>query len=290
MGALLGRTLGEHMEIALAPSPDLGLALVDPVQLESALLNLCVNARDAMPTGGRLTIETANVALDEAYAAQHPDVQPGPYVLLAVADTGLGISPEHLAHVFEPFFTTKPIGEGTGLGLAMVYGFVKQSGGHVAITSAPGQGTTVRLYLPRTDDAHASSWTSNGRTDALVGGSETILLVEDEASVRQYASTQLASLGYRVLAAGDGPEALSILRQHADVALLLTDIVLPGGLSGPRLAEQALALRPGLKVLYSSGYTANEILHHGRVDAGALLLPKPYRRADLARKVRAALA
>ncbi|GAP64942.1 hypothetical protein MBSD_n0225 [Mizugakiibacter sediminis] len=286
MDALLRRALGEHIEVELVRAAGLWSALVDPAQLESALLNLAINARDAMPNGGRLTIETANVWINDDYAGQHVDVKPGQYVLLAVSDTGVGIAAEHLDRVFEPFFTTKPKGIGTGLGLAMVYGFAKQSGGHVNIYSEPGQGTTVRMYLPR---SHAPAEARRDAAAAVVGGSETILLVEDDAQVRAYAREQLVSLGYTVLDAADAREALAMAERRADIDLLFTDVVMPGGMSGKQLADAVRALRPRIKVLYTSGYTDNAIVHHGRLDAGVHLLTKPYRRAELARKVRAIL-
>ncbi|MGQ9927310.1 MAG: PAS domain S-box protein [Chloroflexaceae bacterium] len=287
MDELIRRALGEHIAIQLILAPDLWRALVDPAQLESALLNLCINARDAMPMGGTLTIETANVLLDQQYADRSMEVTPGAYVLVAVSDTGTGIAPEHLPHVFEPFFTTKEHGKGSGLGLSMVYGFVKQSRGHVTIYSEPGQGTTVRLYLPRTVE-EAAGYETNV-TGAWRGENETILLVEDDEAVRHFARQQLTSLGYRVLEARTGPEALELVRAHDEIALLFTDIVMPGGISGRELVRAARQVRPGLKVLYTSGYTENVIVHHGHLDPGVLLLSKPYRRADLARKVREAL-
>jgi PAS domain S-box-containing protein len=288
MYSLLRRTLGEHIEIELRCPPDLWHALVDPVQLESALLNLCLNARDAMAGGGRLTIETANTWLDEDDAARDVGVEPGPYVLLAVSDTGSGIAPEHLPRVFEPFFTTKPKGKGTGLGLSMVYGFVKQSRGHVTLESEPGLGTVARLYLP----CYVGAMRQGAEAGEMAnhGGGETILLVEDSDLVRQYAREQLESLGYVVVTASNGPEALAILRGGDEIALLFTDVVMPGGMSGRELAEAARALQPALPVLYTSGYNENVIVHHGKLDAGIQLLAKPYRRADLARKVREVLA
>jgi signal transduction histidine kinase/CheY-like chemotaxis protein len=286
---MLRRTLGEHIEIELIRAAGLWPALVDPGQLENALLNLCLNARDAMPAGGRLTLETANARLDADYAARYLDVVPGQYVLLAVSDTGTGIAPDILRKVFEPFFTTKETGKGTGLGLAMVYGFVKQSAGHASIYSEPGQGTTVKLYLPR---AQAADTADHQPTDQAVpiGGSGTILLVEDDDAVRRYASAQLRSFGYTVLEASEGAGALALLHQHPEVALLFTDVVMPGGMNGRALADDARRLRPGLRVLYTSGYTENAIVHHGRLDEGARLLTKPYRRNELDRAIRDALA
>ncbi|HSM80053.1 MAG TPA: ATP-binding protein [Nodosilinea sp.] len=285
---LLRRTLGEHIAIERVPAADLWPALIDPAQLESALLNLCLNARDAMAAGGQLTLETANIDLDATYASHNLEVTPGHYVMVAVSDTGTGIAPEHLEHVFEPFFTTKETGKGTGLGLSMVYGFVKQSGGHIKIYSEPGQGTTVRLYLPRF--VGGAEPPTAAVAAAADGGSELILLVEDDESVRRYAQAQLAELGYRVLEAATGPAALALVRQHPDIDLLFTDVVMPGGMSGHDLARQARQLRPGLRVLYTSGYSENVIVNQGRLDAGVQLLSKPYGRADLSRKLRQALA
>lgn len=288
MEAMLRRTLGEHIEIECRRGEGLWTALVDPVQLESGLLNLCINSRDAMPAGGRLTIETANVLLDDDYARQHADVRAGQYVMLAVSDTGVGIAAENLQRVFEPFFTTKGKGEGTGLGLAMVYGFCKQSGGHVNLYSEPGQGTTVRLYLPRLTGVASEAPIRQDRPE-VVGGTEIVLLVEDDDLVRRFASEQLIGLGYRVILARNGAEALERLRSSEPVDLLFTDVVMPG-MSGRLLAQEALKLRPALKVLYTSGYTENAIVHQGRLDPGVNLLAKPYRRDELARKIREALA
>ena len=289
LDALLRRTLGEHIEIELVHGAGLWPALVDQGQLENALLNLCLNARDAMPSGGRLTLETSNTLLDGDYATRHDDVLPGQYVMLAVSDTGLGIKPEHLQRVFEPFFSTKEKGKGTGLGLSMVYGFIKQSAGHVGIYSEPGQGTTVKLYLPR--------WQGKGAPPVAptvgamaVGGNEFILLVEDDEAVSRYALAALQSFGYQVMVAGNGPAALALIEQHSNIDLLFTDVVMPGGMNGRALADAARRLRPALRVLYTSGYTENAIVHHGRLDAGAQLLSKPYRRNELGRAVRQALA
>jgi len=287
MNALLRRTLREDVEIEMVHAAGLWHATVDPSELEAALLNLCINARDAMPAGGRLTLETANAFLSDDYARQHGDVVPGQYVMIAVSDTGSGIAPEHLLRVFEPFFTTKEPGKGTGLGLSMVYGFVKQSRGHVKVYSESGQGTTIKLYLPRGDGSGAPRDTDVSGDEPR--GVETVLLVEDEDMVRAYARDQLLALGYQVLAAADGAQALALLDSRSDIALLFTDIVLPGGLNGRQVAEAALQRRPGLKVLYTSGYSENAIVHHGRLDRGVQLLNKPYRRIDLARKVRAVL-
>jgi CheY-like chemotaxis protein len=284
MDPLLRRSLGGHIEIEFIRGAGLWPALVDPAQLDNALLNLCLNARDAMPDGGRLTIETGDAHLSEDYAAHNADVRPGQYVMLAVSDTGTGIDPAHVRRVFEPFFTTKAAGKGTGLGLAMIYGFVKQSGGHVSVYSEPGAGTTFRLYLPR---AFESATVSRRDVETLpvAGGHETVLLVEDDPMVRRYACDQLVALGYHVIEALSGLQALTILREGQGVDLLFTDVVMPG-MSGRQLADQAMALRPDLKVVFTSGYTENAIVHHGRLDPGVHLLSKPYRREDLARRLR----
>lgn len=288
MDRLLRRSIGEHIELEFARGGGLWPALVDPGQLESALLNLCLNARDAMGAGGRLTIETANAHLDRNYADEHAEVRPGQYVMIAISDTGAGIPAEHLPRVFEPFFSTKEKGKGTGLGLSMVYGFVKQSGGHIKIYSEVGEGTTVRMYLPRSADAVATA-RRDAAGPAPVKSGERVLLVEDDLLVLAYAREQLSLLGYDVTAAASGGEAMEILRRGEAFDLLLTDVVMPGGMSGRQLADEACALRPSLKVLFSSGYTENAIVHQGRLDPGVRLLAKPYRRAELARRVREAL-
>lgn len=288
MDGMLRRTLGEDIEVEYVRGAGLWAAVADPSLLENAVLNLCINARDAMPKGGRLTIETANAAIDRAYADLHPELEPGQYALVAVSDTGVGISPENLAKVFEPFFTTKESGKGTGLGLSMVYGFVKQSKGHVSVYSEPGQGTTVRIYLPRAHES-AAAQPERARQVGHYRGTEKILLVEDNDLVRNAAEEQLRALGYQITVASSGPEALSILRREGGFALLFTDVVMPGGMSGRDLAEEALRLHPDMKVLYTSGYTGNAIVHHGRLDPGVHLLNKPYRQVDLARKLREVL-
>jgi PAS domain S-box-containing protein len=286
---LLRRTLGAGVQISTDFGEGVWQALADPGQLENALLNLCLNARDAMADGGRLLIETGNVVLDEDYMQLHPDVQPGEYVMLAVSDTGCGMAPDQLARVFEPFYTTKRKGLGTGLGMSMVYGFVRQSRGHVTVYSEPGVGTAVRLYLPRLQD-HQSQPAAPAAIAVPNGGGELVLLVEDDAMVRSYATRQLEGLGYRVLGASDGEEALALLVQRADIDLLFTDVVMPGGMTGRQLADAARVHRPGLPVVFASGYSENAIVHHGRLDPGVLLLSKPYRRAQLAAKLRQALA
>ncbi len=288
MQGLLDRTLGEQIECRFVLGPGLWTSMVDPAQLESALLNLALNARDAMPRGGQLTVETANAHLDEAYARQNDEVRPGDYLMVAVADNGVGMSAEILAQVFEPFFTTKDVGKGTGLGLSMVYGFVKQTGGHIKIYSEPGDGTIVKLYLPCSNLPQAE--TSRPTRTVQQGRGETILAVEDNDMVRAHVEAELKALGYSVLTARNGEEALAIVKGGAEIDLLFSDVVMPGGMSGPQLAERALQVRPQLKVLYTSGYTENTVIHQGRVDPGVQLLNKPYRRQDLAAKLRTVLS
>jgi len=240
-----------------------------------------------MPEGGKLTIELGNAALDDAYAARHAEVDPGQYVLFAITDTGKGMDAVTMARALDPFFTTKPAGEGTGLGLPQVYGFVKQSGGHLKIYSEVGEGTTVKLYLPR---SLAKETVQPARIGALaVTGSETVLLVDDDEIVQATVASMLEDLGYTVLTALSGAEALAILEKGAKVDLLFTDVVMPGAVSGRQLAERALAIVPGLKVLFTSGYTENAIVHNGRLDPGVELLSKPYGREQLAAKVRRVL-
>lgn len=288
MDALLRRTLPANIELELVRGAGLWPALVDPSQLEAAVLNLVINARDAMPPGGKITLETSNAWIDQHYAERHPDVAPGQYVLLSVSDTGGGMSPEHLARVFEPFFTTKGVGKGTGLGLSMVYGFLKQSRGHVKLYSEPGHGTTARLYLPRAEGPPEAP-PAVVRTEHDFRGTASLLVVEDDPLVLRHARDVLVGLGYRVTVAETGMAALAILRERSDFDLLFTDVVMPGGLNGRELAEQAMAMNPALQVLYTSGYTENAIVHHGRLDRGVHLLPKPYRSIDLARKVHTVL-
>jgi PAS domain S-box-containing protein len=285
---LLRRTLSEAIEIRVTTRARLWPTEIDPGQLENAVLNLAINARDAMPAGGRLTIETANAVLDEAYAATAPDAAPGEYVMVAVSDTGTGMAPETLARVFEPFFTTKEAGRGSGLGLSMVYGFARQSGGHVRIYSELGQGTTVRMYFPRAADRTAAA-PEDAQAAPAAGGAEHILVVEDDPLVRRNLTHQLGTLGYRVTAAEAGAEALAIIEATPDIDLLLTDVVMPGGMNGAALAAAARVRRPDLRVLYTSGYAEDAIVHHGRLDPGVELLAKPYRRQELAAKVRLVL-
>lgn len=285
---LLRPALGEHVEIALRLEENPWPVLIDPPQLTTALLNLAVNARDAMPNGGKLILETSNVMLDESYANTNSEVQPGNYVMIAVSDTGAGIPEAVLAKVFEPFFTTKEVGKGTGLGLSMVYGFVKQSGGHIQIYSEEGHGTTIKIYLPQAD-AHAERSERMADAPSVEGGSETVLVVEDDKLVRSYVTAQLQSLGYETLSVANAAEALAIADSGAAFDLLFTDVIMPGSMNGRQLADEMAKRRWPVKALFTSGYTENALIHHGRLDAGVLLLGKPYRKADLARMVRIAL-
>ena len=286
--SLLRPTLGEQIEVESRLEADPWPALVDRSQLVTAVLNLAINARDAMPGGGKLTLETGNVMLDEAYASLNPDVRSGPYVMIAVSDSGSGIPAALRDKVFEPFFTTKDVGKGTGLGLSMVYGFVKQSGGHVKIYSEEGCGTTIRLFLPRAA-GEAQPVVEAAPTAPRATGHETILVVEDDRMVRDYVVAQLQSLGYTAVAASNSAEALKILDGGAVPDLLFTDVIMPGGVDGRELVDQARRRQPALKALFTSGYTQTAIVHHGRLDPGVLLLAKPYRKIDLARMVRKAL-
>jgi PAS domain S-box-containing protein len=285
---LLRRTLHESIDLELVRGAGLWKAVVDKSQLENAVLNIVINARDAMPEGGKLTIETANTRLDDAYAAGHEEVRPGQYVMVAVSDTGQGMDLVVLGRAFDPFFTTKPVGKGSGLGLSMVYGFVKQSGGHVKLYSEPGYGTTVKIYLPKALDKHATIKPEESPSQ-IARGSERIALVEDEDMVRKFAEMNLTSLGYKVAAFANGPDLLQAMDKGLAFDLLFTDIVLPGGMNGRDIAEAVTARAPGTKVLYSSGYTDNAIVHHGRLDEGVSLLNKPFRKAEMAQKVRAVL-
>jgi signal transduction histidine kinase len=289
MSELLRRTLGESVALETVLAGGLWRTAADPNQLESALLNLAVNARDAMPGGGRLTIETANAYLDEAYAASHEEVAAGQYVMIAVSDTGTGMDHATLERVFEPFFTTKDIGQGTGLGLSQVYGFIKQSDGHVNLYSEEDQGTVVKLYLPRLMTDRREGKTKFEETQIPLGQGETILVVEDEPAVREHSVASLRELGYRVLAAADGHAALRVLTREPGIAVLFTDVGLPGGMTGRQLAEAARLVRPGLKVVYTTGYARNAIGHGGVLDAGTELLPKPFGYGALAAKIRTVL-
>jgi two-component system, NtrC family, sensor kinase len=291
MSELLSSTIGETITIETVLGAGLWRVALDPNELEAALLNLAVNSRDAMAEGGRLTIETSNAYLDEDYITKEgADSPAGQYVLIAVSDTGAGMSPEVVEQAFEPFFTTKPKGIGTGLGLSMVYGFVKQSGGHVKIYSEVGHGTTVKMYFPRVLEQRDATATAGARADATPrgAGQETILLVEDDETVNRFATEVLQDLGYTVISAIEASRALILLDEH-DVDLLFTDVVLPGGMNGRELADVVIKKKPDLKVLFATGYTRNAIIHHGRLDPGVDVLMKPYSYEVLARKIRAVL-
>ncbi|MDE5440758.1 PAS domain S-box protein [Bradyrhizobium sp. CSA207] len=286
---LLHPTLGEQITINPQLTEDAWPALVDPNQLTSAILNLALNARDAMPEGGTLVLETRNIFLDDGYASMNADVTPGNYVMIAVSDTGAGIPADLIDRVFDPFFTTKEVGKGTGLGLSMVFGFVKQSGGHVKIYSEEGHGTSVKIYLPRSSGVQETEFEAS-KNVPITGGNEKILIVEDDALVRQYVVTQIKTLGYTALEAANAAEALTIIDADNGIDLLFTDIIMPGAMNGRQLADEAARRRPDLKTLFTSGYTENAIVHHGRLDSGVLLLAKPYRKSELAKMLRTALA
>jgi signal transduction histidine kinase len=281
---LLVRTLGENIELETIGSAGLWKVEADASELESSLLNLALNARDAMPQGGKLTIETSNAYLDDEYCRQHDGLIPGQYILIAVTDNGAGMSAETIDHAFEPFFTTKEAGKGTGLGLSQVYGFIKQSGGHVRIYSEPGEGTTIKLYLPRYqgDEVALSADDSVGSER---GRNETILIVEDDDGVRQYASEILRDLNYQIIEAKDSTSALRLLDADKKFDLLLTDVVLPGK-NGRELADEVARRRPGTKIIFMTGYSRNAIVHHGRLDPGTELIQKPLTEGVLARKIR----
>jgi PAS domain S-box-containing protein len=289
LGPLVSKTVTPHVEIATKLAADLWLVEVDRSQLENALLNLAINARDAMSGGGKLTIETSNTSLDELYAARHPEVVPGDYVRLVVTDNGTGMTKEVLANAFQPFFSTKGAGRGSGLGLSMVYGFVKQSKGHIDIYSEPGYGTSVRIYLPRSDALAEDTTIVTITRPVIPSGQEKILLVDDDRPVRRAVALLLANLGYDVVEAGDGPEALAQLENGEPFDLLLTDIVMPGGMSGLDLAQRARKRRPDLKILLTSGYTDTAMLAQGILQPSDQILSKPYRKAELAEKVRSTL-
>lgn len=290
MSDLLYRTLGETIEVRTVQAPDAWSIEVDHNQMENALLNLAVNARDAMPDGGKLTIEVANSEVDAHHAARDGDLVPGQYVVISVSDTGEGMDADTLRHAIEPFFTTKEVGRGTGLGLSMVYGFIKQSGGHLRAYSEPGEGTSIKLYLPRHHGAARPAQQAIASPAPMIGGGETILLCEDDENVRAYSAQVLRDLGYRVVEADSGPAALALLDRAAPpVDLLFTDVVLPGGMSGADLAREAQGRTPALPVLFTTGYARNALIHHGRLDPGVQLLTKPFTFEDLANRVRTML-
>jgi len=282
---MLRRLIGEDVELVLSLPPDIGNIKADPNHIEQAIVNLALNARDAMPKGGRITVETANVHLDENYARTHMGVKPGDFVMVAVSDTGHGMDAETRRRLFEPFFTTKEKGKGTGLGLASVYGVVKQLGGDIWAYSEPGQGTTFKLYFPRIAETASLPPASPAEADRAPS-TETILVVEDEEAVRDLTVKILRKLGHTVLAASGGAEAIEIAKSYSGpIALLLTDVVMPN-MSGRQVADHLLKLRPELKVLYLSGYTDNTVVHHGVLEDGVEFLPKPFSREALARKIR----
>jgi signal transduction histidine kinase len=287
----LRRTLGEAISLETILAAGLWRCFSDRNELENALLNLAFNARDAMPSGGKLTLETANCYLDESYVRGIAEpVEPGQYVMIAVADCGSGMDAATIEHAFEPFFTTKEVGKGTGLGLSQVYGFVRQSSGHVRIYSELGEGTTVKIYLPRYTGADEHGEVSQfGESLAGINGSETILVVEDDAALRAYAVESLAEHGYHVLSAANAAEALKIFQAGSKIDLLFTDVIMPGGVNGRQLADDAVRDRPGLKVLFTTGYTRNAVVHHGRLDPGVHLISKPYSFQELGAKVRSLL-
>jgi signal transduction histidine kinase len=285
MAELLRHLLGESVAMETVLGSGLWLVTVDPNQLETAIVNLALNARDAMPASGRLTIETSNAFLDEVYAEMHPEVTPGQYAMIAVSDTGMGMSTDIVARAFDPFFTTKETGRGTGLGLSQVFGFVKQSGGHVKIYSEVGHGSTVKMYFPRLQGASRERAAEEAVPEVSASG-ESILVVEDNDDVRAFTATLLRQLGYRVTAAADGRAGLAALEQLGEIDLLFTDVGLPEGMSGRALAQEVRRRLPRTKVLYTTGYARNSIIHHGRLDPGVELILKPFTQASLAAKIR----
>jgi signal transduction histidine kinase len=286
---LLQRSLGEEISVETVLAAGVWWVSADPNQLETAVLNLILNARDAMPGGGKLTIETGNAYLDDRYAVAHEELEPGQYVIIAVSDNGVGMTPEVMAKAFDPFFTTKEEGHGTGLGLSQAYGFIKQSGGHIKIYSEPGEGSTVKIYLPRLQAVPAAEPAIEVRAAPNEKLKESILVVEDDADVRAFASQALAELGYRVLVAADAAAAVRVLEREARIDLLFTDVGLPNGVNGRQLAEEARRRWPSLKVIFTTGYARNAIVHQGRLDAGVELVAKPFTQSDLARRVRLVL-
>jgi len=285
---MMRRLITENVEIISRPAPKLGAIKADPGQIEQVLLNLVINARDAMPTGGTVTLETANVELEQAYADEHAGVRPGPHVMLAVSDTGIGMDAETQAHIFEPFFTTKEMGKGSGLGLATVYGVVQQSGGHVSVYSEPGRGSTFKVYLPRAGDVVEAQAVSPVQQPAM-RGKETILVAEDDGQVRDLAVAILKACGYLVLELEHANDAERVCQHHGgEIDLLLTDVVMRE-VSGPELARRVQKVRPDIKVLFMSGYTDSAIVHQGVLDPGIAFLPKPFTPSTLAGRVRQVL-
>jgi CheY-like chemotaxis protein len=276
----LRRALGEAYELEVVCTAGAWNIEVDPAQLEVSLVNLAVNARDAMPEGGKLTIETSNAFIDETYLAKASDLTPGQYAVISVSDTGAGMPPEVIARAFEPFFTTKPTGQGTGLGLSQVYGFAKQSGGHVNLYSEVGEGVTVKMYFPR---VYRSAGPSEqvGRAPTVLGRGQRILVVEDDDDLRRFVTDTLRDLNYDVAEASNGKQALEMVQNGVSFEALLTDVVMPG-LNGRQLAEQVMSIAPSIKILYMTGYSRNAIIHHGRLDPGLTLLQKPFTRHELA--------
>jgi len=284
---MLRRLISENIELQTVTDPQLGATRTDPGQIEQVVMNLVVNARDAMKSGGRITIETANVTLDEDYVRVHPTARPGPHVMLAVSDTGEGISPDIMPHIFEPFFTTKEVGKGTGLGLSTVYGIVKQSGGNVWVYSQPGRGSTFKIYLPRVDEP--APFAAEATLHSVSSGAETVLLVEDEPALRDLIKIALTAGGFTVIDAPTPADALILSRKHTGpLHLLLTDVIMPG-MDGPALAKQVQGERPDIKVLFMSGYATNFIMHDGVVDPGTNFLEKPFHPRTLLNKVREVL-
>jgi two-component system, cell cycle sensor histidine kinase and response regulator CckA len=288
MDTMLRRLIGEDIEVLTVPAPNLGAVRADPGQIEQIIMNLALNARDAMPQGGKLTLETENVRLDESYAQSHQPLPTGSYVMLAISDTGIGMSPETQAHIFEPFFTTKDVGKGTGLGLSTVYGIVKQSGGYIWAYSELDKGATFKIFLPRLNQP-AEVLETERQVSGAKQGTETLLLVEDDPQLRQLSSSVLAQCGYKVLTAANPAEGLALCRSnHNDIRLLVTDVVMPG-MNGRQLAEEVVRTCPKVRVLYISGYTSNAIVHYGVLDSGLWFLPKPYSLSGLVAKVREVL-
>ncbi|MGC2474480.1 MAG: ATP-binding protein, partial [Candidatus Sulfotelmatobacter sp.] len=286
--SLLRRLIGEDIEVLTVPANDLGSVKADPGQIDQVIMNLALNSRDAMPNGGKLMLETSNAILDDSYVRQHQPVEPGRYVMLAVSDTGIGMSPETLTRIFEPFYTTKEVGKGTGLGLSMVYGIVKQSGGYVWVYSEPNQGTTFKIYLPRVDQP-VEDMAPDKQPVNVMRGTETILLVEDDPQLRQLSSSVLSHCGYNILTASTPEEGLAICEvNHNDIRLLVTDVVMPR-INGRQLAQRVARMRPKIRVLYISGYTDNAIVHYGVLDPGLWFLPKPFTISSLVAKVREVL-